>query len=108
MVVVTHTSAAFDSKGGPLQIGKNSGGLFGTVMFALFDLNQAYYMALFFFLSGYFAPGSMDRKGPAQFLHDRLRRLGAPALAWFFGLGPLMSLAISALFGRTGAWLYQP
>ncbi|HUX87787.1 MAG TPA: hypothetical protein VMW65_12355, partial [Chloroflexota bacterium] len=34
-------------------------------------LNQAYFMG-FFLISGYFTPGSFDRKGAAAFLKDRL------------------------------------
>lgn len=45
----------------------------------LFDaVNQSYFMGLFFFISGYFTPGSVDRKGARRFLLDRLVRLGIP------------------------------
>jgi glucan biosynthesis protein C len=46
------------------------------VIFQLF--NQAWFMGLFFLISGYFSPSSFDRKGPRQFLKDRLFRLGIP------------------------------
>jgi hypothetical protein len=35
-------------------------------------------MPFFFFISGYFTPGSLKRKGPRSFIKDRLRRLGIP------------------------------
>jgi peptidoglycan/LPS O-acetylase OafA/YrhL len=36
--------------------------------------NQAYFMTLFFFLSGLYVPGSFRRKGPWRFLFDRTLR----------------------------------
>jgi hypothetical protein len=48
-----------------------------VVILVFFELfNQAYFMGFFFLLSGYFTPGSFDRKGPRLFLRDRLVRLG--------------------------------
>ena len=39
---------------------------------------QAFALGLFFMISGYFTPGSYDRKGPGRFLKERLLRLGVP------------------------------
>jgi len=52
---------------------------------------QAFSMGLFFLISGYFTPGSYDRKGPRRFLKDRLLRLGIPILSYDFVIGPLMA-----------------
>jgi glucan biosynthesis protein C len=52
---------------------------------------QAFSMGLFFLISGYFTPGSYDRKGPRRFLKDRLLRLGIPLLCYDFVIGPLMA-----------------
>ena len=51
---------------------------------------QSFSMGLFFLISGYFTPGSYDRKGPRQFLKDRLLRLGIPILCYDFVIGPLI------------------
>jgi fucose 4-O-acetylase-like acetyltransferase len=51
---------------------------------------QAFSMGLFFLISGYFTPGSYDRKGPRRFLKDRLLRLGIPILCYDFIIGPLI------------------
>ena len=51
---------------------------------------QAFSMGLFFMIAGYFTPGSYDRKGPKQFLKDRLLRLGIPILCYDFVIGPLI------------------
>ena len=52
---------------------------------------QAFSMGLFFLISGYFTPGSYDRKGPRRFFKDRLLRLGIPILCYDFIIGPLMA-----------------
>jgi surface polysaccharide O-acyltransferase-like enzyme len=52
---------------------------------------QSFSMGLFFLISGYFTPGSYDRKGPRLFLKDRLLRLGIPILCYDFVIGPLMA-----------------
>jgi glucans biosynthesis protein C len=60
------------------------------VVFQLF--NQAYFMGFFFMISGYFTPGSFDRKGPASFVKDRLLRLGIPMIVYMLVLGPIASI----------------
>ncbi len=49
--------------------------------FGLFTgFNDDFFMALMFFLSGLFVWSSLQRKGNAGFIRDRLRRLGIPVL----------------------------
>lgn len=55
-------------------------------------INQAYFMGLFFGVSAYFTPGSVDRKGMRRFIRDRAVRLGIPLLLFVFVLAPLASL----------------
>merc|ERR1712072_1290309 len=54
-------------------------------------------MALFFFISGYFTPSSLDRKGVAGFVRDRFKRIGIPAVIYNSGLGPFQLWLIMAL-----------
>ena len=63
------------------------------LVFILF--NQSWFMGAFFLISGYFTPGSLDRKGLGSFLKDRLLRLGIPLIIFYFVLSPIAS---------TGAW----
>jgi len=51
---------------------------------------QSFFMGLLFLVSGYFVPGSYDRKGPRRFLWDRLLRLGIPLLIYDYLLNPLL------------------
>lgn len=53
-------------------------------------VTQSFFMGFLFLISGYFTPGSYDRKGPRRFLKDRLLRLGVPILCYDFVIGPLI------------------
>jgi peptidoglycan/LPS O-acetylase OafA/YrhL len=55
-------------------------------------INQSWFMGALFLLSGYFTPGSFDRKGPGSFLKDRLLRLGIPLIIFIFVLSPISSI----------------
>jgi peptidoglycan/LPS O-acetylase OafA/YrhL len=55
-------------------------------------LNQAYFMGLFFFLSGFFTPASYDRKGMWVFLKGRLLRLGVPIIVYIFVISPIAKI----------------
>jgi len=55
----------------------------------LVGFNEVFFMSLMFFLSGLFVWSSLQRKGPATFLDDRLRRLGLPFLVAVLILAPL-------------------
>jgi len=56
---------------------------------------QSFFMGLFFFISGLFTPRSVERKGPARFVLDRLVRLGIPLLVFSFVINPLTNYAAS-------------
>lgn len=45
------------------------------ILLSIFNgINQAYFMAAFFLLAGYFTPAALARKGATHFLTDRLIR----------------------------------
>ena len=62
------------------------------LLFVLF--NQAFFMGFFFLISGYFTPGSFDRKGPEVFFKDRLLRLGIPLAIYVLVLSPIASIGL--------------
>ena len=45
-----------------------------------FSTNAAFFMGLYFFISGYFVPGSYDRQGFGTFVRKKILRLGVPLL----------------------------
>jgi hypothetical protein len=58
--------------------------------------NQAYFMGLFFFLSGLVTGPSLKRKGSWEFLKDRFFRLIVPAILYDGLLNPLLYIFIEA------------
>jgi glucan biosynthesis protein C len=107
LVVVHHTLGAFGGIGSlGLSVGNFRNG-FQVFSGTLQILNQAYFMSLFFFISAYLTPASLDKKGPAAFLADRLRRLGLPFLAFFLIVGPLQTLYVD-YFVRQVPLSYNP
>ena len=71
-------------------------------------VNAAFFMGLFFFLTGYFTAGAFDRKGGSGFLSDRWIRLGLPLLFGWIALAPLPGWThIEFGLGRhVGYWFY--
>ena len=41
-------------------------------------------------ISAYFVPASLERKGAAKFMKDRLVKLGVPILIFMIGVFPVM------------------
>lgn len=51
---------------------------------------QAFSMGLLFFISGYFADPSLNRRGVFGFVRERIRRLGLPALFYMLVIHPFI------------------
>ncbi len=60
--------------------------------------NQAYFMGFFFFLSGYFSAGVLERKSPYQILFQRFIRLGIPILFFVYLISPALRLLLRFIF----------
>ena len=56
---------------------------------------QAFFMGILFLIGGYFAHGSLGRRGPAGFMRERLLRLGAPTLLYVAVLHPAIVYGIN-------------
>jgi glucans biosynthesis protein C len=68
---------------------------------------QAFFMGILFLVAGYFAHGSLARRGPAGFMRERLLRLGVPTLLYVAVLHPLIVYGINPNgydFGPPGAY----
>ncbi len=68
---------------------------------------QSFFMGLLFFVSAYFAAGSLARRGAGSFLRERLVRLGLPALLYMLVIHPFILLALNPWhhdFGPKAAW----
>ena len=56
---------------------------------------QSFFMGLLFFVSAYFAAGSLARRGPRDFARERLVRLGLPALLYMLVIHPFILLGLN-------------
>jgi fucose 4-O-acetylase-like acetyltransferase len=63
---------------------------------------QAFFMALLFFVAGFFAAPSYDRKGFDRFVRDRGVRLGVPTVLYMLIIGPLTQYFLSRTWGTGG------
>ena len=82
MVIAHHCAGQFVNMS---RIPQSVGASASFLVLAIFSLvNQSYFMALFFFFSGYFTPRSLDRKGRWVFLLERYRRLGIPSVLMIY------------------------
>ncbi|HEX9013952.1 MAG TPA: acyltransferase family protein [Anaerolineaceae bacterium] len=90
LVILVHTAVTYGSLGDWTFIDHLAKDEMTSILLTFFViLSQSFFMGLFFFISGYFIPGSIDRKGMAHFWKDRLLRLGLPFLAYTFLLSKL-------------------
>ncbi|MEV0622814.1 acyltransferase [Nonomuraea sp. NPDC050404] len=81
----------------------------GLPLDALVLLNQTFFMGLFFLLSGFVVPASLERKGARAFAADRLRRLGIPFVVFLVLLRPIYTLPTYLdlpVAGRPPYWLF--
>ncbi|GAA4219916.1 peptidoglycan/LPS O-acetylase OafA/YrhL [Streptosporangium album] len=84
----------------------------GVALDILVTFDQAFFMGLFFLISGFFTPGAYDRKGTWPFLRDRLMRLGVPLLIFLLLVRPLVNFgsysSVEAASGVTDLpyWLF--
>ena len=56
---------------------------------------QSFFMGILFLLAGYFANGSLERRGPRGFVRERLFRLGLPTLLYMVAIHPLIIFVIN-------------
>ena len=96
LVILHHTAITYGGSGGWFYREVPSSSSPTSLLLTLFcAVNQSFFMVMFFLLAGYFTPGSLQRKGLAPFIQERLIRLGLPLLLFGFVLGPLtVALAI--------------
>jgi len=107
LVVLHHSTGAFAGEGWYYGMGAFHNN-FQIVGLSLLSLNQAYFMALFFFISAYFSWLSYERKTKHQFLAARYQRLGIPFLVYFFAGGPFLSFFINRVAIDRSNFSYFP
>jgi glucan biosynthesis protein C len=90
LVIMVHLSVTYGGEGSWYYKEGRADTLTTTVLTFHNALAQSFFMGLLFLIAAYFAVGSYERKGPAQFLRDRFVRLGIPLLCYEFIINPLL------------------
>lgn len=102
LVVFHHSAVTYSHVGSWFYNESPRPGLWPTLIMATFlSFNQAYFMGLLFFIAGYFAAPSFDRKGFTRFIRDRFVRLGLPSLLFMLVIYPWIVYWLLRVF-------YQP
>ena len=102
-VVAHHVGQAYGPTGGEWPIFNDTR---SAILGPFFPVNAAFFMGLFFLISGYFLPGAYDRKGVRVFLKERLMRLGIPLL--FLGLLVFGPFAYTGYVSEGGQLSFLP
>jgi peptidoglycan/LPS O-acetylase OafA/YrhL len=92
LVIVVHTAVTYGAPGEWYYMERSTGSLppLEQLLFATFNFTcQTFFMGGFFLLAGYFTPASLERKGTAAFLRNRLLRLGVPLALFTLVLSPV-------------------
>ena len=79
LVIMHHAGQAYGN-GGDWAYTPSNPAEFMPWIWHFFSTNAAFFMGLYFFISGYFVPGSFDKQGSKQFIQKKLLRLGVPLL----------------------------
>ena len=91
LVIIHHAGQAYGD-GGEWAYTPSNPAEFMPWIWHFFSTNAAFFMGLYFFISGYFIPRSFDKQGSKQFIQKKLLRLGIPLL--------FMGAIISVLTGK--------
>ena len=79
LVIMHHAGQAYGN-GGAWAYTPSNPAEFMPWIWHFFSTNAAFFMGLYFFISGYFVPWSFDKQGYKQFIQKKLLRLGIPLL----------------------------
>ncbi len=95
-VVNTHACVTYSHVGDWYVMSDREPTLAAKIPFIVWQAHlQSFFMGLLFFVAGYFAHGSLTRRGPGAFVRERLFRLGMPALFYMLAIHPLIVRGIN-------------
>jgi glucans biosynthesis protein C len=100
LVIAHHTGQAYGPTGG---WGAYQETVRADWLGPFFTVNRSFFMSLFFFISGYFLPGAIDRKGAKKFFADRMLRFGIPLVFFLLLVIPVMHYVYFLNFRPYGA-----
>jgi glucans biosynthesis protein C len=96
LVLSMHAAVTYSPFGGWYYREHAEAGRATLLFFATYQsFLQGFFMALLFFVAGYFVPKSYDRKGAAAFLAGRAVKLGLPTILFVVVIGPVTEYFIA-------------
>ena len=101
LVIFHHAGQAYGNGGGWAYTPSNPAEVMPWI-WHFFSVNAAFFMGLFFLISGYFVPASYDKQGASIFVQKKLIRLGIPLLV----MGGLLSV-LSGKFEIGHMWYIE-
>ncbi|MBC7879887.1 MAG: acyltransferase [Anaerolineae bacterium] len=88
LVIVHHTAITYGASGSWYYNESPKTGLVSLVLTTLCAFDQSFFMGFFFLLAALFIPRSLQRRGVAGYVRERLVRLGIPLLVFLIGISP--------------------
>ncbi|MEO6005029.1 MAG: acyltransferase family protein [Opitutus sp.] len=111
LVVNVHACVTYSHVGDWYAMSEHEPTLVQKIPFIVWETHlQSFFMGVLFFISGYFAFGSLARKGPGRFARERLIRLGLPTLFYMLVIHPFILLVLNpwhAKFPPVGHYYVQ-
>ncbi len=105
LVILVHLAITYGAPVGSWYYHEGKPGMIESIFYIFFlAVNQSFFMGFFFMISGYFTPGSCDKKGYLPFFKDRLVRLGIPLLFYIIFIDPLINYALALSEGSAGSF----
>jgi glucans biosynthesis protein C len=97
LVIAHHVGQAYGPTGGSWPVMEAAKAPF---LGPFFTVNRSFFMSLFFFISGYFLVGALDRHGAKGFIRGRLARLGIPVLVFMAAMVPIRIFLFHEVIAR--------
>ena len=117
LVVLIHTGITYGAVGSWLFTEQHEVVWLKVLTTCIGSLSQSFVLGSFFFVSAYFLPRSLERKGPARFFLDRLLKLGIPYVLYYFLVMPALvtlaerakgnPIAFGPYFGSGPLWFIE-
>ncbi|HWX05000.1 MAG TPA: acyltransferase family protein [Bradyrhizobium sp.] len=103
LVLSMHATDTYSPFGNWYYVDRQATSLSTKLFFGVYQsFLQAFFMAVLFFVAGYFSAAAYDRKGFAPFVRDRFFRLGLPTLLYMLVIGPMTQYFLSRTWGTGG------
>ena len=90
LVVLIHTGISYGAVGGWPFSEEHDVLWLKVLATCIGSFSQSFVLGAFFFVSSYFLPRTLEKKGPARFFADRLLRLDIPYVLYYFLVMPFL------------------